>query len=254
MPQNGALIVYGRGDSLGNFKFFADDLVTTELTSYAKADISIKHIERRDAFFELLLNPPFIIKELHILSHSIGGGLFLGYGDPALQEERIKIVDLKHGGRANYQSVMNAEKGAVLTDDLVRAPYDGYRDAIRKKFAPDAKIKIWGCNSGWVGWQYSDEDAQGRDVYDIYAPATSYYWRALNEYKSPKPAVAQAFADYFKLATYGGGSGSNIQVMFKGKWIWLDKFTKITGRKFVKEADVLRLAPTEGDYNAYQPK
>lgn len=29
MPEQGALIIYGRGEKLGNFKFFADDLLTT---------------------------------------------------------------------------------------------------------------------------------------------------------------------------------------------------------------------------------
>ena len=36
MPEKGALVIYGRGGELGNFKFFADDLKTTELAAYGK--------------------------------------------------------------------------------------------------------------------------------------------------------------------------------------------------------------------------
>ena len=49
MPERGALIIYGRGAELGNFKLFADDLVTTELAGY-KEHNKIVNIERRDAF------------------------------------------------------------------------------------------------------------------------------------------------------------------------------------------------------------
>ena len=253
MPERGALVIYGRGDSLGNFKFFADDLRTTELASYGE-HIEIVNIERRDAFFQLLLKPPIQIKELHIYSHSIGGGLFLGYGDKSLDGERSRIVDFKRGGRANYISVLNVEKGAVLTDDFIRKPYSEYRDKIRANFAPNAKIKIWGCNSGWVGWRYSDEDQNGNSVYDLDASATSYYWRALNEFNSPKPAIAQVFANYFQVPTYGAGSGSSVQVKYKGKWVSSPDFLKVTRRRSVNEADVLRLAPDKGDYNEYQPQ
>jgi len=253
MPERGALVIYGRGADLGNFKFFADDLRTTELASYGE-HIQIVNVERRDAFFELLLKPPLIIQELHIYSHSIGGGLFLGYGDTAFDMARKSIRDERRGGRANYISVLNAEQGSVLTDDLIRAPYAQYRDAIRSKFTPNAKIKIWGCNSGWNGWLYSDKDRSGNYVYDLDAPAESYYWRALNEYNSPKPAVAQAFANYFRVPTYGAGSGSSIQVKYKGRWVSSPDFLKITRRRSVNEADVLRLAPDRGDYNEYQPQ
>lgn len=253
MPDRGALVIYGRGADLGDFKFFADDLEATDLTRYA-GHVVKKNIERRDAFFEILRKPPLIIKELHILSHSIGGGLFLGYGDRSLDSGRGAIVDVRRGGRATYTSVLNAEKGSVLTDDLIRSPYAGYRDEIRRYFEKDAKIKIWGCKSGYTNWLYSDQDDDGRPVYDINVPAKQYYWRALNEHNSPKPAVAQAFANYFGRSTYGAGSGSSIQVRYKGKWVPQATFLKSTGRKSVGEADVLRLAPDKGEYNEYKPQ
>jgi hypothetical protein len=53
-----ALVMYGRGGSLGNFKFFADDLVTTELSGYPRADVAIENVERRDAFFAVLNRHP----------------------------------------------------------------------------------------------------------------------------------------------------------------------------------------------------
>lgn len=254
MPnQMGALVIYGRGAELGNLKFFADDLKTTELAKYGD-NIQIRNVERRDDFFRLLLKPPIIMRELHIFSHSIGGGLFLGYKDKTLADERSKIVDSKRGGKANYFSVLNVEKGAIFTDDLIRAPYIGYREAIRSRFAADAKIKIWGCNSGVAGWLYGDEDAGGNQVYDINAPAEYYYWRALNEYNLPKPSIAQAFADYFRIPTLGAGSGANIQVLHRGRWMPKPEFLKAARRKSVGEPDVLRLAPDRGDYNEYKPR
>ncbi len=44
MQEEGALVLYGRGAGLGNFKFFADDLVTTELTSIKRQNIFIKKV------------------------------------------------------------------------------------------------------------------------------------------------------------------------------------------------------------------
>ena len=216
--------------------------------------IQIRNIERRDAFFQLLLKPPLIIQELHIYSHSVGGGLFLAYGDQSIYDGRNNLTAPRRGGSANYNSVMNAEIGAILTDDFIRPPYSSYRDQIRKNFASNAKIKIWGCNSGYVGWLYSDEDANGNYVYELDAPAKSYYWRALNEQNSPKPAVAQAFADYFNVPTYGAGSGASIQVKYKGEWVASPVFLKATRRRSVGESDVLRLAPDKGVYNEYKPR
>src|SRR5262245_33878588 len=136
MPDEGVLIAYGRGADLGNFKFFADDLVTTELTAFNRRNIVIKNVERRDAFFALLNSPPFTfkIKEFHIYSHSTGGGLFLGYKDPDLGRARAAIADRARGGTANYMSVLNTEIGAIFTDDLIRPPYRDYRARIRALF------------------------------------------------------------------------------------------------------------------------
>ena len=154
--------------------------------------------------------------------------------------------------------VLRTEQGGVLTDDLIRPPYSSYRDEIRKNFDKNAKIKIWGCNSGVSNWIYSDptsETDHDAATGDPDAPALYYYWRSLNEINTPKPSIAQAFADYFNVTTYGAGSGSSIQILYKGKWMWADKKNlKAIGRRYVGEADVLRLEPTGGVYYEYKPR
>ena len=259
MADEIVLVIYGRGDSLGNFKFFADDLVTTELAGYDKKNIIIKNIERRKDFFDYLNAPPFPakIKELHIYSHSYGGALSLGYGDPVIMNSRGLLADDARGGTANYLSVLNNEVGSIFTDDLVRPPYAGYRAKLQSNFAADGKIKIWGCNSGVTEWAYSDSRTVGRrsvQVYDLDAPADSYYWRAINEPGTPKPSIAQAFADYFRVKTFGATSGSSIQLKVNGVWKNSKSYLKKIGRKYVYESDTLRLAPDEGDYNEYNPQ
>src|SRR5262245_65348313 len=91
-------------------------------------------------------------------------------------------------------------------------------------------------------------------VYDLDAPAETYYWRAIIEFNMPKPSIAQAFANYFQVATYGAGSGSSIQVKYRGRWVSSTQFLKTTHRKSVNEGDVLRLAPDSGDYNEFRPQ
>jgi hypothetical protein len=255
MADELALVFYGRGDTLGNFKFFADDLVTTELSAFDKKNIIIKNVERRDDFFNYLNTTAFAakIKEFHIYSHSYGGALSLGYGDPIILNSRSNIVDRAKGGTANYLSVLNNEVGSIFTDDLIRSPYLGYRQKIRDLFAVGSKIKIWGCNSGIADWLFSDNLGNTR-VYDVNAAADSYYWRAINEQNTPKPSVAQAFANYFQVTTFGATSGSSIQVQHNGAWMPSPAFLKQSKRKFVKESDTLRLAPDQGVYNEYKPQ
>ena len=166
----------------------------------------------------------------------------------------LLLSELASTKPGSYLTVLNTEKGAVLTDDLVRPPYNGYRDKIRANFDTNAKIKIWGCNSGVTDWVYGDPMATGGSTADPNAAAEYYYWRALNELNVPKPSIAQAFADYFRVLTYGAGSGSSIQVRYKGNWMSSPSFLKTTKRRFVNEADVLRLAPDKGDYNEYKPR
>ncbi len=95
-------------------------------------------------------NPPFTfrLKEFHIYAHSIGGGLFLGYGDLGMQQARYTVADRARDGTATYLRVLKTEIGTIFTDDLIRSPYKDYRSTIRASLSNNAKIKIWGCNSG----------------------------------------------------------------------------------------------------------
>jgi hypothetical protein len=144
------------------------------------------------------------------------------------------------GRDVTYDEVVDTEAGAILSDHLIRPPLSGRKLSLRAKFATNAFVKIWGCNSGVSDWVYGDD------------PGTGYYWEALNEENTPKPAVAQALANFFGVETLGAGSGANIQVKYKGKWIYADKYKKLTGR-FAGEPEVLRLHPTKGGFTSYLP-
>ena len=120
----------------------------------------------------------------------------------AIDIARIALADRSRGRRATFSP-----------------PYRDYVVNLRPLFSKKAKIKIWGCNSGIGNWIYSDEDERGNQVHDLDAPASYYYWRALNEQNRPTPSIAQAFANYFQVSTYGATSGSSIQVLHQGRWI-----------------------------------
>jgi hypothetical protein len=227
-----AQIIYGHGGHLGNFEILARSLAASLIPKYGRRNVLSQHIERRDAFFDYLANPPFAfrdqIAELHVFSHSIGGGIFIAYGDRNV--EMIREVAFKRadsaGRRIRYEEVLNAEIGAVLTDDFIRAPYVRLRTAIQNNFDPAATVKLWGCNSGIPRWVYSDVN----DVTDPKDDTVAYYWRALNERNIPKPAVAQAFADYFDRPCYGASSGSHIEVRYNGAWESSSQYKKEVGR------------------------
>jgi hypothetical protein len=252
-----AVVIWGRGAELGDFKQFADDLVTMELSAFKRAKtLELKSIEFRDDFFDYLnaFDAGHKIKQLHIYSHSIGAALFLGYKHPTVNAERQNFINNLGPRDALPLEVLRTERGAVFTDDLVRAPYDGYRTSLRGKFAADGFIKIWGCNAGRANWAYSDPvDAAGtRWTSDINAAGYVYYWRALNEISMPKPSLSQAFADYFQVQVRGALSGANIEVKRNGKWISSDAYKSQVGH-YPGPSQVLRLQPTKGTYNDFAP-
>lgn len=258
-----ALLLYGNGAGLGDFRFFADDLAA-ELVStkkFGKPDIIIKMVLDRKSFFDELTAVPSgnKIKELHVFSHSIGAGLYVGYKHPVASANRVNAIRMFPSPylgpatrRITYDQVLATETGGILTDHLVTDPLKSAQTSLRSKFASGALMKLWGCNSGVSDWVYSDEDSRDRSVVDQDAPAKFYYWRALNTNNVPKPSISQAFADYFGVKVLGTGSGSNIEVKYKGRWIDASKYKKVTGR-FAGEPETLRLHPSKGDFISFSP-
>ncbi len=66
-----AVIVYGDGGGLGNFKVFADSLHKELLKKYTK--IVLKYVNRDTTFFDVInsVDKNDKIEELHIFSHSL---------------------------------------------------------------------------------------------------------------------------------------------------------------------------------------
>jgi hypothetical protein len=244
--ENLALMFYGNGSDLGNFKVFAGGLKQSLRGSYAPQHVIDLRIIWRADFFDSLANPPFENKigELHIFAHSTGGGLFLGYHlEERRQARDFLIANSNH--RLTYEEVLNAEETTVFTDDFVRHPWVDMRDDIRDNFAPGALIKIWGCNSGLEAHEYSDGDP--------FDPRTPYYWRAINEQRTPKPSVAQAVADYFGLPTYGATSGSHVEVFSDGHWTKTNRYRATVGHWPSARLEH-RLKPDRGDYQEFLPQ
>jgi hypothetical protein len=253
-----AVLLYGFGAELGNFRFFADDTATelVQLKKFERSAVVIKDTLDRASFVAALDAIPIgqKIKELHVFSHSIGAGLFLGYHEPTAALNRSTAIRRFSGTstRINYDQVLEAETGAILTDHLV-GPLTVYQPILAAKFAAGATIKLWGCNSGVSGWIYTDYDSATRNyVSDQNAPADYYYWRALNTRNTPKPSLAQAFANYFGVAIYGAGSGSHIEVRHGARWITSARYKEVTGR-YAGEPQTLRLHPDAGSYNRFAP-
>lgn len=74
-----AIIAYGDGGELGSFKVFSNTL-TKELSKKYKKVI-VKYTNRDTKLLNLLRSVDVTkeeIAELHIFSHSIGAGIFLG--------------------------------------------------------------------------------------------------------------------------------------------------------------------------------
>src|SRR5689334_5955755 len=123
-----AVILYGFAADLGNFRLFADDLLAERirLKKFTKTHVMIKETLSRDAFFDTLSTIPsaFKIKELHGCSHSIGGGLYVGYHEPAATRTReaAAMHAITKGTKITYDEVLNAEIGGILSDHLLRDP------------------------------------------------------------------------------------------------------------------------------------
>lgn len=248
--ENIAVIVYGDGGELGNFKVFADTLSKELSLKYKK--VVLKYINRDFDFFKLLhsVNPNNEkIEELHIFSHAIGAGLFLGYKDASIAARRNAVWDqaFRAKRKVTYNEAVKAEAGGIQTDDLVVKPVVDYKVELRKRFTDSAFIKLWGCNSGVKGWVYSDNG-----VIDPNDNSVAYYWRAFNQFNVPKPAIAQALATFFDRKVYGAKSGASIEVKHNKSWVSTQQFKEKVGH-WPSGSLPHRLVPDKGDYVEFLP-
>lgn len=245
----GAVIIYGNGGDLGDFKVFAEYLKKDLEPTYSSR-IKVINIQDKRVFFQFLVNfnEGFMIKEMHIFSHAIGGGLFLDYHGNASGNSRINAF--RRAQRLlrdiTYNEVVDAEIGAILSDDFVSTAFSGLYRRIRPKFVHDAFIKLWGCNAGREGWLYEDDDYTGDGIMDV-------YWSALNTQNVPKPSVAKSFAQYFNLKVYGARSGAHVEVLDSGTWITSQEYKNRYGRWANPARIKHRLQPDTGPYYEYLP-
>jgi hypothetical protein len=256
MANTHYLLLHGRGAELGDFKIFSDSHKKNIEKADKDAVVVQESTERAKRFREVLEAWPLTnkIKELHIWSHSIGAGLFLGYKDPSISTERSALIARTQaaGRKPTFDEVRTTEVGALFTDDLIASPYTDTKTTVTPKFAKGAIVKIWGCNAAIEGWVYSDTAPDGSLITDPADTSAVYYWRALNERNQPKPSIAQSLADFFGITVYGASSGANIQVMHEGAWTATDAYHK-KFHKFPPGSLPHRLHPSKGDYNPYKP-
>lgn len=245
-----ALIIYGDGGELGNFKIFADNLAK-EVSSDELTPI-VKYINRDAEFFNFIetASKDGELAQLHIFTHAIGAGVFLGYKDAAVSAQRnLTWQKARSAGRkVTYNEAVNTEVGAIQTDDFFLNPIKNKREQLRKRFSNNSFIKIWGCNSGLENWVYSDDGVT--DPNDASVP---YYWRAFNQKNTPKKSIAQEIANYFNRPVYGALSGASIQVKHKNNWMSTKDFKKTVGH-WPSGALPHRLVPDKGEYREHKPQ
>lgn len=245
-----AIIAYGDGGELGSFKVFAESLEKELSKKYTK--VILQYVNRDSKFFNLIKSIDISqeeIEELHVFSHAIGAGLFLGYKDSVIAASRNALVMMKSkmGKKITYFEAVRTEVGAVQTDDFKLGTLNKSQSDFRKRFSTTSFIKIWGCNSGVKGWVYSDGG-----IVDLRDTSVPYYWRAFNETNTPKPSIAQAMAKYFNRKVYGATSGASIEVKHKKSWLSSQQFKDRVGHW---PSGILphRLVPDKGAYNEYLP-
>lgn len=245
-----AIIVYGDGGELGDFKTFADN-VKNELTSkYSK--VVLKYVNRDAQFFNVLTTSVGTnekIGELHIFSHAIGAGLFLGYKDPIIAgRRRLAVANARRAGRkVNYNEAVSIEAGAIQTEDFYRPLFINNKSTLRVLFTNDAFVKIWGCNSGVSNWIYSD-----RGITDPLDTSVAYYWRAFNERHLHKLSISQALANFLNVKVFGANSGASIEVRHSGAWISSQRYKDTVGH-WPSGRLPHRLVPDRGTYNEFFP-
>lgn len=115
-----AVIAYGEGGKLGSFKPFAETLKRDLSKKYTT--VLMQYVNRDHKLFSLIdsIGPKQKIAELHIFAHSMGAGIFLGYGEPMIAAERTRLINNANirGRHVDYFEAVKAEIGAIQTDDF----------------------------------------------------------------------------------------------------------------------------------------
>ena len=233
------LIAYGDGKELGDFSIFARTLKRDLDGKFDK--IRTLYMNRDHQLFDFIKSVPPAkarIAELHIFTHAIGAGVFLGYGDDYIAIARARVARIARARRSpvTYEEAINTEVGGILTDDLSPSgKFSHHKDEARRRFAKGAFIKLWGCNAAVENHRYSGE-----------------YWEALNLKNTPKPSIAQAMADFFNITVYGASSGASIEVRANTGWTSTQVYKDAQGR-WPSGTLPHRLVPDRGTYRAYNP-
>ncbi|MFV0305971.1 MAG: hypothetical protein ACK5IC_10880 [Moheibacter sp.] len=247
-----AVILYGYGADLGDFKVYADSLKENELKAKYGQDIIIERIYGKTSFFNFFINfdlTKYKISELHIFAHSFGAGLSFPYHEyddatgtstnPEVQEQ-INKLRTYNKTTYTYDEVVDIEPN-LLTDHFLTLLSFVLLPLSINLFNINGFIKIWGCNSGIENWIYGSSET------------IDYYWRALNDKNTPKPSIAQAIADFFRVKTYGATSGSHSEVLVNGKWITSQEYKNIH-KKWPSTKLPHRLHPDKGNYIEFNPR
>ncbi len=235
--ERGILICYGYGAELGNFKVYANSLEKIGGSKGRKYRI-VKTFTRDDLHSEIV-NCPFEINEIHILSHAYGAGLALGYHEASLTQARGLFIH--SNPNPTYKQVVNFEKGILFTDHLVGSNFSpSIRAVVRSKLINCSFIKLWGCNSAVENWNYKEGN----------------YWLILNSENIPKLSVAQSLANYTKVKVLGASSGSHPEYKIKGKWISGIDYKKSNTKNYPypNEYTSIRLHPDRGNYAPFLPQ
>ncbi len=229
------LICYGNGADLGDFSVFAAAYKKNHLLSkYKDENIVIAKTFTRLELINVILHSGLSeLTELHIFSHSVGSGLFLGYHDQSIAAERGNFI--ANNPNLTYDQVVEFETGDLLTDHLIVTLANQQSD-VKSALGDLEFAKFWGCNAGVEGHVYWD-------------PNPPPYWAKLNDKNTPKPSIAQAFATFINQPVFGANSGSHIEFYINNKWISGYDYTP----KSIKEYTDIRLHPDRGDYRRYDP-
>jgi hypothetical protein len=151
------------------------------------------------------------------------------------------------GRKVNYYEAVRTEVGAVQTDDFKIGTLTSRQATLRSKFANDAFIKIWRCNSGVRNWVYSDNG-----VVDPADTFEAYYWRAFNSQNTPKPSIAKALSTFFNVKVYGAKSGASIEVKYNRAWVSSQQYKNTVGH-WPSGNLPHRLMPDTGPYHEFTP-